>query len=318
MITKGKVEYIFRRSRQKVWHFIEDSYRTSFQDIQRENCVNSKEIRVLGLRRSGNHAIINWIRSQLPKNTVFINHTRVRENPYRNVYEDQLFLSRNPQLKGWRCEDIDWWKKEAKGHFSPKDCLIYSFEDQEIAQVAHHSFEKMHDIYLGQSSERFDVIVIRDPFNLFASRLQGNKPRANARNFDLMNVYSRHHNLPELWVTYAKECLNETTFLRHNKVVINYNQWFSDCDYRQQIADLLGLTFSDAGFTEVVRAGGIGSSFDGINFNNDAASMDVLNRWKRFEENPFFLDLLKTPELVEYSVRLFGHLPEIDKLLELL
>lgn len=137
MITKGKASYLLKRSRQKAWHLVEDTSRVLFQSDNSKDVVNLKEIKILGLRRSGNHAIINWLRSQLPKNTTFINHTRIKENPYRNVYEDQLFLAKNPEIKGWRCEDINWWRKEAKGEFSVKDCLMYSFEDQDIEQVAH-------------------------------------------------------------------------------------------------------------------------------------------------------------------------------------
>lgn len=176
----------------------------------------------------------------------------------------------------------------------------------------------MHDIYLGKSTEKYDVLIMRDPFNLFASRLQGNKPRENARNFDLMKVYSRHHNLPELWIAYAKECLGETNFLSNKKVVINYNQWFADINYRKQIADSLNVQFTDIGFNEVVRAGGIGSSFDGTNFNNDASKMDVLSRWKLFKGNPVFLDLIKTPGLIDYASQLFNNLPNTEDLLKVL
>ncbi len=316
MITKGKLKYILRRSKQKAWHIIEDSYRSSLPSTKQQTTVNDKEIRVVGLRRSGNHAIINWIRAQAPKNTTFINHTRIKGNPYRDVYEDQLFLQQNPTLKGWRCDDIEWWKREAKGDFSHKDCLIYSYEDQEIERVVHPAFEKRHNFYLGKSAKRYDVIIMRDPFNLFASRLKGNKPRVNARNFDLMSVYSRTRNLAELWVTYAQECLGETNFLPNNKIFLGYNQWFTDIEYRKSIANQLNIEFSDAGFDEVVTAGGIGSSFDGTSFNSNADQMDVLNRWQSFAEDPSYLDLFKTPELIEYSCRLFGHLPGTETLIE--
>ncbi|MEL6553963.1 MAG: hypothetical protein AAFQ63_10955 [Cyanobacteria bacterium J06621_11] len=316
MITKGKLEYIIRRSKQKAWHIIEDIYRSSRQNVSESTIVNDQEIRVVGLRRSGNHAIINWIRNQAPENTTFINHTRIKGNPYRDVHDDQMFLQRNPELKGWRCDNVDWWRQEAKGDFSHKDCLIYSYEDQEIERVVHPAFEERHDLYLGQSAKRHDIIIMRDPFNLFASRFKGNRRRAKARNFDLMSVYSKTRNLPELWVSYAKECLGETNLLPHNKTCISYNQWFTDVAYRKSIAEKLNIEFSDAGFEEVVRAGGIGSSFDGTSFNSNADQMDVLNRWQSFAENEAYLELLKTPQLIKYSTQLFGHLPGTEVLIE--
>lgn len=311
-LTPGRINYLVRRSKEKILDNVDDLFRMLKQ--RDDTCiVNRKEIRVLGLRRSGNHAIINWICRQAPTNQVFINHARVMDNPYRNVYRDQLFLQQRPELRGWRCEDIEWWRQEARGNFSEKDVLIYSYEDQEIERVVHPFFEKKHDLYLGKSQDRYDVLIVRDPFNLFASRIKGNKPRENARNFDLLQVYSRRLTLPELWISYAKECLNETNFLSNKKIVIKYNLWFSDIEYRRQIADQIGLEFTDAGFDDVVRAGGIGSSFDNQSFSGQASQMNVLNRWKSFENDPCFRELiLKNSELIDYSAKLFGDIPDTE------
>ena len=50
--------------------------------------------------------------------------------------------------------------------------LIYSYEDFPLDQVASDKFEHNHDLYLGKSAIRYDLLIIRDPFNLFASRLK--------------------------------------------------------------------------------------------------------------------------------------------------
>ena len=276
-------------------------------DPHSQSLVNKREIRVLGLRRSGNHAIINWIGKQVKGNSVFINHARPLENPYRDRYESQLRLGRIPQEEDWKYRDINWWKKEKEGDFSFKDCLIYSYEDQELEKVARASFERKHDLYLGKSEERFDVIVMRDPFNLLASRLQ-TKPRADGLNFSMLEVYSRRYSLTELWITYAKECLGETSFLKNNKIFINYNKWFLDIDYRRDIAARLNIEFSDHGFDDI-SAAGRGSSFDGVKYSGEAHKMDVINRWKSFVDNPLYRQLLNTENLLDYSTKLFGHIP---------
>lgn len=36
----------------------------------------------------------------------------------------------------------------------------------------------------------------------------------------------------DLWIDYAKEYLGETNYLKHNKICINYNQWFADVEYQ--------------------------------------------------------------------------------------
>ena len=76
-------------------------------------------------------------------------------------------------------------------------------------------------------------------------------------------------------------------YLKHNKICINYNQWFFDIEYRQKIAKKLQMEFSDAGIDIVLGLGG-GSSFDGKQFDGQATSMNVLNRYtRRKSENDF-------------------------------
>ena len=314
-ILPRKLSYIQQRSIQKISHAIEDISRIINDSSYSQSIVNKKEVRVLGLRRSGNHAIINWIAKQIQGQAIFINHVRPLENPYRNEYENQFLYPRpNSSLRDWKYRDIDWWKQEKVGKFSVKDGLIYSYEDQELEKVAHPSFERKHDLYLGKSEERFDVIIMRDPFNLFASRLQS-KPREDRPNFSMLEVYSRRYTLPELWISYAKECLGETNFLKNKTLFLNYNRWFLDFNYRRDIANQLNLNFSDNGFNDI-SISGRGSSFDGLKYAGEAHKMDVLNRWKSFVDSTLYRQLLRTDNLLNYSMKLFGHIPGTEILLE--
>ena len=312
-LSPKRINYLARRSRQKLLYSFEDTIRSFSYNSKSVPVVNKKEIRVLGLRRSGNHAIINWIGNQVDNNSIFINHVRPLENPYRNQYESQLRAGKlTVHKEDWKHKDIDWWKKHREGNFSYKDCLIYSYEDQELEKIAHPSFERKRCVYLGKSEETFDVIVMRDPFNLFASRLK-TKPRENGPNFDMLEVYSRHYSLPELWISYAKECLGETSHLKNKKIFINYNKWFVDVKYRQEISDQLGISFSDDGLNDVSPAGR-GSSFDGAKYAGEAYKMDVLNRWQSFIDNQAYCKLLSVENLIEYSHKIFGSIPGTDKL----
>lgn len=310
-----KISYLTRRSGQKIQHFFEDASRASRYNHRSQPVVNKKEIRVLGLRRSGNHAVINWLSKQVEGNVVFINHVKPLENPYRNQYESQLQdVRRHPQVGDLHYRDVHWWKNEKEGSFTYKDCLVYSYEDQELEKVAHASFERKHDLYLGKSEEKFDVIVMRDPFNLFASRLK-TKPTEGGPNFDMLEVYSRHYSLPKLWISYAKECLGETTHLKNKRVFINYNKWFSEIDYRQEISAQLGIRFSDEGLNDISPSGN-GSSFDGAKYAGKAYKMDVLSRWQSFIDNPVYHELLNVENLIEYSNKLFGVIPGTEKLVK--
>ncbi len=244
--------------------------------------VNQKEIRIVGLRRSGNHAIINWIRKQATGKVRHLNNIPAQKNPYRVLY--QHYPKERLQL-------------DAIGKFLKLDCLLYSYEDYALSQITDWRFEKKHELYFGRSSVRYDVIILRDPFNLIASRLKQGYLKVKAPEQTIIN----------LWLEYAKEFLGETQYLKNNKLCINYNRWFIDYKYRQQLATKLKLEFTDTGINEVKPQGG-GSSFEGLKLNGKANEMKVLDRWKNFVYHPLYREVLNNQELIAYSEKIFGHI----------
>ncbi len=280
----NKLNQLRQIKREIGWNLY-DFKRTLMQQQLLSKVVNKKEIRVVGLRRTGNHGIINWIKSQNSGEVWHLNNILVKQNPYRVNYHHF------PEER---------WRREALGNFSLKECLIYSYEDWSLEQIADPHFEKKHDLYFGKSETRYDILILRDPFNLLASRFK--------RNY--MNVKENHQTVEQLWIAYAKEFLGQTQHLKYNKICINYNQWFLDVEYRKQISEKLGLQFSDEGFSKV--KGGGGSSFDSRNYDGQAYKMDVQNRWKVFADDENYLKLLKNEEILEYSKRIFDHISETE------
>ena len=262
-----------------------DFWRTLTQKDQLEKVINQREIRFIGLKRSGNHAVLNWIRAQ-EQDHYFLNSVGVSTSPFRH------FHLHFPH-KGFR--------EEAWGNFKTKNCFLYSYEDHSIAKITEPKYEKKHDLYVGKTSHRYDVLLLRDPFNLMASRLKKG----------LLSVKTKGMSPADMWIEYAKEFLGETSYLSNNKVVINYNLWFSDISYRRKISAALNLDFSDAGLNYVSSYGG-GSSFEKQNFTGNAQQMDVTNRWKLFLDNDEFLKLIKNDELLHYSEKIFGKLPDTE------
>ena len=242
--------------------------------------VNKKEIRVVGLKRTGNHAIINWLRQQHSGKVWHLNNIVAGKNPYHWLY------SHYPK---------EALKQEALGNFTVKDCLIYSYEDYSLERVTDPKFENLHDLYLGKSSIRYDLILLRDPFNLMASRLKKN----------YIAVKDPNYTVTHLWIDYAKEFIGETNYLNNYKICINYNRWFVDVEYRKELASALVMDFSDKGIERVKSEGG-GSSFDGEKLNGKASQMDVLNRYKVFEDDPEYQKLVDNEELIQYSRKIFG------------
>jgi hypothetical protein len=191
-----------------------------------------------------------------------------------------------------------------KGDFSEKDCLILSYEDYSIPQVANDFFEKKHDLYLGKSEKRFDVLILRDPFNLFASRLRSGRTEMSG---------SKLKSLLDVWIEYAREYLGETNYLQNEKVLVNFNKWFAERDYRKSLAEKLGLDFSDQAVNQVTSFGR-GSSFDGTKFDGNPQKMDLLGRWRTLSENPEYLQLVRNEEVRLYSEMIFGHIPGTEAL----
>ncbi|OZH53967.1 hypothetical protein AFK68_14040 [Hydrocoleum sp. CS-953] len=297
-----KPNLAFKKGKRYLAHNIEDFIRILTQKDKLSEIVNQKEIRVTGMKRTGNHAIMNWVKSQHTGEVGFLNNVAANENPYRYKYEN---LQDNFPEHKWAIEHN---RQQAKGYFIKRDCLIYSYEDFPLDQIASDKFEGNHDIYLGKSAIRYDLLILRDPFNLLASRL-----KTSSKVSYFLSVNSQNKTMIDLWLDYAKEYLGETNYLKHNKICINYNQWFADIDYRRQIADKLQMEFSDLGIDKVTGFGG-GSSFEGKQFDGKGTSMDVLNRWQKVSDNPQYKQFFDR-EVLEYSEKIFGHIPGTESLI---
>jgi hypothetical protein len=231
--------------------------------------MNSREFRVIGLSRSGNHAIINWILKQARGRTCFLNCAEPKSNP---------FESARPLDDGRRAiasyADFDLCAERAR-RFSRKDLFMFSHEDCFLGSIARSRFEHEHDAYVGRSDYRADILILRDPFNLFASRRKAGIGEVSA------SVALR------IWKQHAREYLGERRYLRLPRILTNYNLWCARRAYRAAAAAELGLEFDDLGSSEVPAAAN-GSSFDGRRFHGRAAGMATARRWRYFADDPAF------------------------------
>jgi hypothetical protein len=252
-----------------------------------EEHVNGTEIRVVGMSRSGNHAIINWITAQSPGRTCFLNCAEPGHNPFVSA------RPRTPELPGWRASYRDFEiEAERAGRRSRKDLLIHSYEDTFLGPFKKPENEARHDAELGSSGRRIDLLILRDPRNLFASRL------ASGYGWLEDELVAR------VWSQHAREFLGLRRNLRQERLMLSYNQWVASADYRREVAAVLGLEFDDAAARKVPAAAG-GSSFDGTAYDGRAEEMPVLRRWHDFLGDRRFHRLL-TPAVLELSDRIFG------------
>lgn len=257
--------------------------------------VNQREYRIVGMSRSGNHAIINWIFQQSEGRTCFLNCVEGKMNPFRSARPRH-----NGNVYKVNYADFDL-EAERAGHFSSKDTLIYNYEDSFLGPVFHPTYEIQHDEFVGRTRQRFDLLILRDPFNLFASRLRsgicGHSPLVDVR----------------IWKQHAREFLGQRSHLRYNRTLINYNTWYTDTAYRRRLTEKLGLRFTDAGIDQVPRTGD-GSSFDGRQFDGQARRMRVLERWKHYQDNPAYRRVIQDEQLLYLARTIFGEIRDTERL----
>jgi hypothetical protein len=178
-----------------------------------------------------------------------------------------------------------------------KDFLLYSYENYSLQRILEGQVEKFHDRELGRSLNRFDILILRDPFNMVASMInKSDKSRKKDQQQSLI-IKARL----DLWKEYAREFLGLTNQLLNTKIVISFNKWVVDREYRKSLAQKLGLAFNDYSMSSVAGQ----SSFDGRNFNGQAAKMKVLERWKEFETDEFYNDVFRDKEINSLAKEIF-------------
>lgn len=270
--------YMFLRRCKATLHDVAIRVHLAALTLLRRDC---DVLVVVGMRRTGNHAVISWIKEQCEGSFLF----------YNNI---------NPE-----CSPFSARMTEHKIGFSGKPLLVFSYEDQpSVAIDSPFLDEALRKYCRSPTTSCRTVLILRDPYNLFASRLKKwpevlNDPLASAR-------------MVNLWKNYAKEFgATHAQGEQRPLTSINYNQFILSETYRKELSNELGLNFSDAGLQHI-PVYGHGSSFDVENFERAAVNLDVTTRWTFFKENDEFWDLFDDSELQRLSKTIFRS-PELPQ-----
>lgn len=253
-------------------------------------------INFFGLKRSGNHAIINWLKYNIPRK--YRESEFLHINNAYDIYEDPPKIVELENLKS-----ID----NERTYLS-----IISYEDVDLTDITKTPLYKNQDKIL-PGSIRKNILLLRDPFNLFASRL---KMLRDMKKQGVKNPIQKvaWNKVKTLWKQYAREFLGKTSFLGKDKIIVNYDLWIVDKKYRNK---LLWKNFSrinkDINIDNVLPHGG-GSSFDYVKYHGRAIEMDLLNRWQYFTKDEFYLDLIRDKELIDLSKMVFRSIINFDKM----
>jgi hypothetical protein len=217
--------------------------------------VNRREVRVLAMRRSGHHAVVHWILSQLAGPGLFQNDGKVdggrlvgnRFSRYVNLGDDAI-------------------ARDRAGELIAKEMYLWNAEDRRVEEMAALAAAAAR----GASGEVVHLLVLRDPWNWLASRRRAEPARPLA-------------GTPELavWKGQAREALRRTRHLEP-LLAVDFRRWVLEPSYRRDLAAALGLPWTDAGFQEVALPGLSSFATDAVRADNAV----VLDRWREFQDDP--------------------------------
>ena len=251
----------------------------------RTNC----EIYIVGVCRSGLHALAAWIIPQIASTVAYFVGVL---NGHAFSYPTEFYSS------GKLIEKTELYENQ------DVERIIYDIQDVCKPSTLEGFIQ---DRRSNISSKRKTILfLMRNPLNNIASRME----------YSIKYLYFTkkvNQIAIDYWIECAKEYLGETDILAKLKesgriddyVFVFYDTWFQDEEYRKEISDKLGLSFNDNGLN-TVRHEGFGSSFDFQNYDNNAQKMDVLNRWKKYEGDTEFISLFReNPQIVEYYSKIY-------------
>ncbi len=242
-----------------------------------------------GLKRSGNHLLANWLYANAGATAKRELDTQDLHpllfqgfcDPEASVafFNNCGFLnSRNFDLGDLTPADFD----SAAGR---RSLTIFGIEDCRL----------QHAAQAPSGPEVVNLVLLRDPLNNIASRLEGAKTKPEIFRTDEAYV--------DLYASYCEEALGRSHVFER-KVVVNFNRFVDERSYRDSIAASLGMVNLDL-VDEATDFGGSSSFSPGTGASSTEALMS------RFRDHPIpdhLLDLmLARPVIHDACVELFGY-----------
>jgi hypothetical protein len=233
----------------------------------------SRVIRVFGMRRSGNHALINWLMRNGPEFSVFLNNCVPGKCPAdtaRALEIGNLGMSLHEKSVPEHCAEVP-----------DGGMLVISYEDfmpdaNEPVQAANAG--------LPEDIDCLDLVLFRGFMNWSASLLR------KLQNNDAHDMLSRLRTMIGAMDRYT-ECLELVQEAPARVRPISYDRWVSRARYRNRILRALELEAKDNSLGRVQNYGG-GSSFQ----KNVKSATDLTphERWHQMVNDAEYQLLLLT------------------------
>jgi hypothetical protein len=220
-----------------------------------------------GLRRSGNHAILEWLIQNMggPGNRNIIRPRRIIQRG-RTVYinEANTYPSR-----GYIKRDITFCQ-------STFENVIVAYEDVPT------------DYFFFDTPDSHKIVILRDIFNLFSSRY-----KYMTKHPEEIERYSIVMRTDEKAIEVWKEHANS------NALIILFEKWIESKDYRDSICEKLGISNYD--ITDTMTEFGEGSSFTG---QKKPTVEELKSRSKMVNLPQEVINRLNQPDITEIRQRL--------------
>ena len=254
--------------------------------------LTDREINVIGVQRTGQHAITSWLIGHFDSVCYKNCMSQLGRRKGRSAGVESPFWLFEPKKKeGWT--EVNQIPKDQDAIILGTEFTI--FDVGLNPKIPKHK-QLICDIHgVDEFSRRQDnILIIRDPYNQYASVLKWGKNK----------LLSDPKSFSTMWIKTAKECIGETkNFI--NKQTIIYDDWFLNSDYRRATERALVLKYNDDSRLNIVMKIGHGrswgSSFDGMKSNKKAQDMDVLNRWESAKDDDRFIEFCKNEEVRRLS-----------------
>ena len=262
-----------------------------FDGIDRQlNAAASRKFRVFGIRRCGQHAVINWLlRNCGQENHVFLNSCTMGKSAIRTCGQSEI--------NGRQARRAHPLKKTLEPRLAQGESpfVLISYE----AGYPPRQFEA-GGLTNGFSNQDFEseILITRSFVNWLPSFIR------------LMRVMNRSAEPQGLdnsaGITFEMQRYRDHLIAAQASEhrVISFDNWFTEPEYRLSILEALGLPAIDNGLGEVQVYGG-GSSF--TKFALGANELDLNTRWKSMSEDPFAKQFLK---LAQKDTRLMAALEQ--------
>ena len=247
------------------------------------------KIVVAGMHRTGHHPVAIWLLHQQQGISDFSINTLTQWLFLIKNGSELSVLANNPIKTGpnehpdkLKFPDLMWDIKP--------DLLISTHEREKLTEVAYAHSES--PVFVDKPRL---VVVLRDFRNWVASCVKmaqrDNKPIDMLIDSIDIDTYADHLD----WYSPVGSI-----------VFVKYNQWVKDPKYRQDLAERLGLHFTDAALDQLSIFGD-GSSFDGMKYLKNASAMNVTQRYKEMETNPTYRAILAdNKDLLQESDYILG------------